>query len=69
MYDLAGGAAGIRRLTDRFYALVFADALLAPLFHEHGVREHEAVEAIGQPPDPGGTARELVHRRRHRAAG
>jgi truncated hemoglobin YjbI len=35
MYELAGGAAGIRRLTDRFYALVFADDLLAPLFHQH----------------------------------
>jgi len=40
MYELAGGAAGIRRLTDRFYGLVFADAVLAPLFHEHG--DHHA---------------------------
>jgi truncated hemoglobin YjbI len=40
MYELAGGAAGIRRLTDRFYTLVFADDLLAPLFHQHG--DHHA---------------------------
>ena len=33
----AGGeAAGMRRLTDAFYGLVFADDLLAPLFHDRG---------------------------------
>lgn len=36
LYELAGGAAGIRRLTDAFYELVFADELLAPLFHDQG---------------------------------
>jgi hemoglobin len=36
MYELAGGAAGIHRLTERFYELVFEDELLAPLFREHG---------------------------------
>ena len=30
------------------------------------VREHERVEPVGQAPDPGGTARELVHRPGHR---
>jgi truncated hemoglobin YjbI len=40
MYELAGGAAGIQRLTDRFYTLVFADDLLAELFHQHG--DHHA---------------------------
>ncbi len=36
LFDLAGGGAAIRRLTDAFYERVFADDLLAPLFHEHG---------------------------------
>ena len=40
MYELGGGAAGMRRLTDAFYRLVFADDLLGPLFHDHG--DHHA---------------------------
>ncbi len=39
MYELAGGAPGIHRLCERFYELVFADDLLAPLFREPG-EEH-----------------------------
>lgn len=40
LYELGGGAAGMRRLTDAFYRLVFADDLLGPLFHDHG--DHHA---------------------------
>jgi hemoglobin len=40
MFELGGGAAGMRRLTEAFYRLVFADELLAPLFNEHG--DHHA---------------------------
>ncbi len=40
MFELGGGAAGMRRLTDAFYRLVFADDLLAPLFHDRG--DHHA---------------------------
>jgi hemoglobin len=36
MFELGGGAAGMRRLTETFYRLVFADDLLAPLFHDRG---------------------------------
>jgi hemoglobin len=56
MYDLAGGAAGIHRLTERFYELVFADELLAPLFREPG-DEHAhrlalwLTELLGGPPE------------------
>jgi hemoglobin len=40
MFELGGGADGMRRLTDAFYRLVFADDLLGPLFHEPG--DHHA---------------------------
>ena len=34
LYDLAGGAEGMRRLAAAFYRYVFDDPLMLPLFHE-----------------------------------
>ncbi len=33
MYDLAGGAPGMRQLAGAFYRRVFADPVMLPLFH------------------------------------
>src|SRR5690606_8315466 len=34
LYDLAGGAEGMQRLATAFYAYVFDDPLMLPLFHD-----------------------------------
>ncbi len=54
MYDAVGGTDGLRRLSDRFYDLVLADGLLAPVFAGFTPRhrEHVAVwlaEVFGGP--------------------
>jgi hemoglobin len=56
MYELAGGSSGIHRLCERFYELVFADELLAPLFREPGDEHADRLamwltELLGGPPE------------------
>jgi hemoglobin len=33
LYELAGGATGVRQLAEAFYRRVFADPIMLPLFH------------------------------------
>jgi truncated hemoglobin YjbI len=57
LYELAGGPDALHRLAHAFYARVFADDLLTPLFHEPGADHHAdrlgmwLVELCGGPPE------------------
>jgi len=55
LYELAGGAPAMERLTTRFYELLFADPLLTPLFRDQGEEHAERLalwmtELLGGPP-------------------
>ncbi|MSO47684.1 MAG: oxidoreductase [Thermoleophilia bacterium] len=59
LYELAGGGPAIKRLSTRFYVLLFADPLLTPLFPEPSQvdpEEHAGrltlwlIELLGGPP-------------------
>jgi hemoglobin len=61
MFELGGGAAGMRRLTETFYRLVFADDLLAPLFHDRS-DDHADRLAMWLTELFGGPAEHTAHR-------
>ncbi|HMA50554.1 MAG TPA: group II truncated hemoglobin [Magnetospirillaceae bacterium] len=49
LYDWAGGAAALERLTDLFYTKVKADSLLAPVFaHMDARHPHYVAQFIGE---------------------
>jgi len=56
LFELAGGDAGLRALTERFYERVFEDPVLLPLFQDPGAPHAERLalwfaELLGGPPE------------------